>query len=189
MQQKVKWRDALKVGGWFFLFTLIGILVNIVWTIGLNNWDWGLFTPIFQRLWPLFLIILGVVCIYLIIYTKYTIQTLSTGIGLMALIFLIAAYKDQPTSVTIKNYIDSHFDVNYLAASITLIAFLLSIVALNRTRKKDEEKQIDPVTPIDPQPKHAKSTAPIKIKKPVEKKTINPKNPAKPQKSTKPKKP
>jgi membrane-bound ClpP family serine protease len=174
MQQKETWRHALRVGGWTVIFILVGILIDSVITIGLNNWDWGLFPQIYKSLWPIFLIIIGFVFVYLVIFTKYTIQTLSIGAISIALLLIIAADKDSTIGASIKSYIDLHFDVNYLAAGFTIVAFLLSVVAIIRTRKKDEEKKTEPTIIPKKESKHRNSPKPAMTKK-----TTKPKKPTK----------
>lgn len=134
MKNNVSWAKALIAGLWAILFMLLATVVTAVMSVWVNNWDWNLFPQVYENLWLTFAIIGGFSFILVIVLYKFPVQTISFILSVIALLLIVSSLKNSAISEAIRNYIDSYFEIDYIATGVILVAFLLGFIAIYRTR-------------------------------------------------------
>lgn len=134
MKNNVSWAKALGAGGWTILFLLIAIIITAVAAVGIEGWDWNLLTEVFENMWEVFVAVLVFFTILVIFLYKYPLPILSFVLSAIAVLLVAASYRGSSIGESIRTYIDSNYDFNYIATGAILIAILLTFIAIYRTQ-------------------------------------------------------
>ena len=139
MRTKNNWKQSMAAS---LLITISLILTFVAVSLAvINVTDTGLeaFVKIFGTLWPLFSAILFVVSFLALFFFRFPMQFLFICLLLASFVFIFSSFNGNDSSLFVRNYIDSIFNIGYLATGVTISALLLAILAVGRSNPDEEE--------------------------------------------------
>jgi len=128
MSKQPLWKVVLRA----ILTPVVAILATVFIAFAVGGFEWHLIPEIFRTFWILFVSVIGLVVILMLLIARLPRGAPVTALLIIAFLFIVSSWKGNEIAETMKDWINTTFEIDLLVGGITIMGLALAIATIKR---------------------------------------------------------